>query len=143
MDWNTRFQKVCGLLGSAHEGERATAAVKATEMLRVQGLTWADVTAGAPPKPEPLPPPSTTYRVMIMLMVGQCDAEGRKGTPAEIDAAIDALVRLGVLVPARGEWLKSYRGVMTDEEGTTDMSNIFGTVVYARRHGAYPDKLAA
>jgi hypothetical protein len=142
MEWDTRFQKVCGMLGSAHEGEPAAAAVKATEMLHAQGLTWADVTASAA-RPRELPP-STSYRVMIMHMVGQCDADGRKGTPAEIDAAIDALVHLGNLAPARGEWLKSYHGGVTDEEGTTsDMINIFGIVVYARRHGAYPDRLTA
>lgn len=38
-----RFRKICGLLGSAHDGERAAAALKATELLRQHGLGWADV----------------------------------------------------------------------------------------------------
>lgn len=39
-----RFHKLCGLLGSEHDGERAVAALKATEWLRERGLTWANVT---------------------------------------------------------------------------------------------------
>ena len=38
-----RFRKVCGLLGSDHEGERAAAAVMATRFLKNNGKTWADV----------------------------------------------------------------------------------------------------
>ncbi len=36
-----RLAKVCGMLGSSHQGERAAAALKATELLRDAGLTWA------------------------------------------------------------------------------------------------------
>lgn len=35
--------KLCGLLGSEFEGERAVAALKATCLLRQAGLRWADV----------------------------------------------------------------------------------------------------
>lgn len=42
-----RFRKFCGLLGSEHDGERAAAALKATELLRTQGKTWADVGIGS------------------------------------------------------------------------------------------------
>ena len=42
-----RFRKILGLLGSAHDGERAAAALKATAMLREGGKTWADVGLGA------------------------------------------------------------------------------------------------
>ncbi len=42
-----RFRKVCGLLSSQHDGERAAAASKATEMLRAAGRSWADVGVGA------------------------------------------------------------------------------------------------
>lgn len=41
-----RFRKVCGLLGSNHEGERAAAALKATAILKAAGKTWADVGCG-------------------------------------------------------------------------------------------------
>jgi hypothetical protein len=35
-----RLAKLCGLLGSDYEGERATAAAAATRLLRHHGLTW-------------------------------------------------------------------------------------------------------
>lgn len=40
-----RLRKLCGMLGSEHDGERATAAAKADEFVRSLGLTWADVIA--------------------------------------------------------------------------------------------------
>ncbi len=39
----SRLAKFCGLLGSAHHGERAAAALKADRMVRAAGLTWPDV----------------------------------------------------------------------------------------------------
>jgi hypothetical protein len=48
----TRFRKVAGLLGSAHAGERAAAALKATEMLRTVGLSWDQVIAPANDPPQ-------------------------------------------------------------------------------------------
>lgn len=41
-----RFQKICGMLASDHEGERAAAAVMATRFLKNAGKTWADVGVG-------------------------------------------------------------------------------------------------
>jgi len=38
-----RFIKLCGMLGSPNEGERASAALKASEMLKAADLTWDDV----------------------------------------------------------------------------------------------------
>lgn len=38
-----RLVKLCGLLGSDHAGERDSAAVMASRLLRECGLTWADV----------------------------------------------------------------------------------------------------
>lgn len=38
-----RFQKLCGMLASPSDGERASAAAKASEMLKAAGLTWDDV----------------------------------------------------------------------------------------------------
>lgn len=43
----TRLRKICGLLGSDHDGERAAAAAKATALLREAGKTWADIGVGA------------------------------------------------------------------------------------------------
>ena len=42
-----RLAKFCGLLGSNHEGERAAAALKATEALQSMGLTWEDLVKAA------------------------------------------------------------------------------------------------
>jgi hypothetical protein len=38
-----KLTKILGLLGSAHDGERASAAAKADALVRAAGLTWADV----------------------------------------------------------------------------------------------------
>jgi hypothetical protein len=37
-----RFARICGMLGSDSSGERAAAAMKATEFLRAKKLTWDD-----------------------------------------------------------------------------------------------------
>lgn len=42
-----KLSKVLGMLGSAHDGERASAAQKAAELLRELGMTWAEVIAPA------------------------------------------------------------------------------------------------
>ena len=36
------FAKICGLLGSSFDGERAAAAHKATEFLKARGLSWGE-----------------------------------------------------------------------------------------------------
>lgn len=41
-----KLRKICGLLGSEHAGERASAALKATSMLREAGMTWGQVDMG-------------------------------------------------------------------------------------------------
>jgi hypothetical protein len=38
-----RLIKLLGMLGSAHDGERAAAGLKAHELVKRHGLTWADV----------------------------------------------------------------------------------------------------
>lgn len=37
------FAKICGLLGSSFDGERAAAAFKATEFLKARGLSWGEL----------------------------------------------------------------------------------------------------
>lgn len=46
-----RFRKLCGMLGSSHDGERAAAALKATELLRQIGAGWGDVSVGPAQQP--------------------------------------------------------------------------------------------
>jgi hypothetical protein len=38
-----RLAKLCGMLGSNHDGERAAAGLKADQLVRNLGLTWADI----------------------------------------------------------------------------------------------------
>ncbi len=43
-----RLTKICGLLASSHDGERATAAAMASRVLAEHGITWADLVNGGP-----------------------------------------------------------------------------------------------
>lgn len=52
-----RLAKILGMLGSDHDGERAAAGLKASQIVRGLGLSWSDVIA-APP----LAPPSPRIR---------------------------------------------------------------------------------
>ena len=44
-----RLAKLCGLFGSDHDGERATAAAMAHKLLRQRGLSWQQIII--PPSP--------------------------------------------------------------------------------------------
>jgi hypothetical protein len=46
-----RLRNICGRLGSDFDGERSTAALLATRLLKDKGLTWADVVMPTPPAP--------------------------------------------------------------------------------------------
>jgi hypothetical protein len=50
-----RLMKLLGMLGSAHDGERAVAARKAHELIRRHGLTWSDVFNATPATTAPPP----------------------------------------------------------------------------------------
>ena len=43
-----KLAKLCGMFGSDHDGERATAAAKADQLIRSRGLRWSDVISPAP-----------------------------------------------------------------------------------------------
>jgi hypothetical protein len=43
-----KLARICGLFGSEHDGERASAAAKADKLVRAQGLTWFDVISPNP-----------------------------------------------------------------------------------------------
>jgi hypothetical protein len=47
-----RLTKLCGMLGSTHDGERGSAALKADQLPRQNGLRWPDVIRA----PSSLPP---------------------------------------------------------------------------------------
>ena len=43
-----KLTKLCGMFGSAHIGERASAAAMADKIVRGRGLTWGEVIAAVP-----------------------------------------------------------------------------------------------
>jgi len=43
-----RLSKICGLFSSSHDGERATAAAKANDIVRERGLSWSDLITADP-----------------------------------------------------------------------------------------------
>jgi hypothetical protein len=58
-----RFGKILGLLGSDHHGERAAAALKATEFLQARELSWSEVSEMLKhPRSNTLPPPAAQTR---------------------------------------------------------------------------------
>jgi hypothetical protein len=74
-----RFSRVCGMLGSAFDGERAAAAETATRMLREAGLTWAELleplAKGTPDKAQSMDGVSAfalVHSVYSRLHFGKC-----------------------------------------------------------------------
>ena len=59
----TRFIRLAGMLGSDHAGERAVAALKATELLKAHRLTWAEV-LGRLREPPDQPPIESRWRLL-------------------------------------------------------------------------------
>jgi hypothetical protein len=47
-----KFARICGMLGSSHDGERAAAARKATEFLQARSMTWDDFIRQLPAGPD-------------------------------------------------------------------------------------------
>ena len=54
-----KLAKLCGKFGSDHDGERATAAAKADQLIRSHGLRWSDVIA--------LPPSGNSNKIRFAL----------------------------------------------------------------------------
>ncbi len=76
----TRLASICGMLTSSHVGERAAAALKASEFLQSRGLTWREALEQAearivylpmPAHPQPEPPPSSKLHETIAQLL-QC-----------------------------------------------------------------------
>lgn len=74
-----RLAKICGLLSSDHDGERATAALLVSRTMRAAGITWEDVfavpdaseVAGAPRADRATQRPRTRARQPSMMMPHQ------------------------------------------------------------------------
>jgi hypothetical protein len=113
-----RLIKLCGLLGSAHDGERASAALKVSEFLTIRKLTWADVlVAQEPPLPEVSvtvggydPEPAHQERVITWQMVAReilANWESVLRGDRELDF-VQSLLQRGrpSLSPGQEKWLR-------------------------------------
>ena len=59
-----KLARICGLFGSDHDGERATAAAMADKLLRQRGLTWRAIIVTTP---------TTTVEDMIATALSRHD----------------------------------------------------------------------
>jgi hypothetical protein len=80
-----RFGKIIGLLGSNHDGERAAAALKATEFLRARQLGWPDVAEMLKPAPVLYAPIPGRAPRCHQVDARQCLASGFAWKPHEAD----------------------------------------------------------
>jgi hypothetical protein len=60
-----RLAKLCGMFGSDHDGERASAAALADKLVRSLGLTWFEVVSGCKPSLLSREPRSETVAAMV------------------------------------------------------------------------------
>jgi hypothetical protein len=120
----SRLIKLCGRLGSEHEGERAAAALKVSEFLKSRALGWGDVlvsqepalpevtvTVGGydPGPPRPSPPPAAPdplpWQMVAQEVLDDYDEVFRGDR--ERGFVNDLLVRGKVtLSPAQEKWLR-------------------------------------
>jgi hypothetical protein len=85
----TRLQRLCGMFGSDHAGERANAAGLADRFLRDRGWRWPDVIqAPSLPPPASHPPPPDWRDVL-------------RNWPENWRIAIDLCERAGAILPPK------------------------------------------
>ena len=71
-----KLARVLALLGSEHDGERASAALAAHRLMRRLGLTWQDVLMPKPaPEPTNAPPPPPDLLRAAESRLRQCQRE--------------------------------------------------------------------
>ena len=83
-----RLTKLAGMLGSDHDGERASAALLATRLLRDHGLTWRDV-LGRQPSGERAAPLDADVRTLAAW----CAKRAEWLTDWELDFALNVARR--------------------------------------------------
>jgi len=79
-----RLAKLCGMLGSAHDGERAAAAALADRMVSELGLTWHDVISVPLVPADPISADSVTWQEALDVCLEHIH---------ELDARSQAFVR--------------------------------------------------
>jgi hypothetical protein len=77
-----RLVRLLGMLGSAHDGERAAAGLKAYQFLKKLGLTWGDVIC-APGLVPPAEPDNGDELPDWCEMVAVCAATAKRLRPKE------------------------------------------------------------
>jgi hypothetical protein len=92
-----RLVKLCGMLGSAHDGERASAAALANKLIRSSGLTWSDVIRA----PSIVPPRRLGWRITAR----ECLLRASVLAQRERDFLADILRRNRPLTPRQAHWL--------------------------------------
>ena len=70
-----KLARICGMFGSAHDGERAAAAALADRLVRDAGLSWGDVIRMpvAQLKRDPLPDNQAEWRSMVTACLERRD----------------------------------------------------------------------
>jgi hypothetical protein len=89
--------KLCGLFSSHHDGERATAALKADQLVRAHGCTWFDVIM--------LRGHETPRLDDVQRMAAQCNAHRHKLNSKERDFILSMLTWRGELSEKQLKWL--------------------------------------
>lgn len=101
----SRFQKILGLLGSSHDGERAAAALKASQLLRSAGKSWSDVgLGGAAQVQRPGAAELAQWMSEAAMWRTLCEDERRasRRLQSELDRAKNEIKRLKGLWPSGG-----------------------------------------
>jgi hypothetical protein len=73
-----RLRKICGLLASSHEGERAAAVNRANAVLEKRRLSWAEVIGSEPNGEIPHKPPAPDIDLTKIPEGGMSDAALKK-----------------------------------------------------------------
>lgn len=100
-----RFTKILGMLGSSHDGERAAAALKATELLRSAGKSWSDVGLGGAARVQrPGAAELAQWMSEAAMWRTLCEDERRasRRLQGELDKAKNEIKRLKGLWPSGG-----------------------------------------
>jgi hypothetical protein len=100
----TRLAKILGMLGSNHDGERASAAAKADAMVRSMGLTWPEVIA-LPARPAAPPASPRSSPIVWGRMAMFCYARQAQMNARERQFIASMLVWRGEPSEKQRDWL--------------------------------------
>jgi hypothetical protein len=96
-DSTNRLVKLLGMLGSAYDGERASAAAKVDALVRSLGLTWRDLIT----PPLRIPPTTTDWQRMAAF----CHTRHAQLSPREREFIRSMLAWRGEPTDKQSKWL--------------------------------------